>query len=368
MFDWIRKWFSPPTKTQTRDAGKQTATPTEFILDDAAGSFDVRKNSSPLAPGHSRCPKCQHVFDRIGNTIEPADTKEMSTGAQVFLPEIMKLLGSAGYSMPHLRCPKCGTTWMEQVQSEEGLDKTSPAARRQEERKEASPAPARSPASGDTAANLSYGGYDTPSITDSVRTLLIDNYHISRRDAASAIRTGGLAEAIKSVVPYLKSQYAWERDAAQAALQYLRGSLSDDEAASVVIETDPREVKYLCGTSETCCKKVTVVPISPFSGFRCPTCSPSGIMGFNVASTLWNDRMEALAQSELDTESEKVARRLVTLQQQQNAIEAIKAIGRELGKRGGFFRMLAVCHRVGVLAGSYRRIEYLWDGICGWQG
>ena len=210
---------------------------------------------------------------------------------------------------------------------------------------------------------------------ESIAVLLTNNYFGARRDAAYSLHGPGLPGAIGKISPYLESQYAWQRDAAQAALQCLRGTLSDEDAANTVLEGNEAsmQIDYFCTCPgaectfpTTFCKKITSVPISPFSEFRCPSCAPDGVLGYNVASTPWNGRMQELAQSKLDADSEKSARQLVSLQAEQTR-EGINAVGQRLSEAGGFFRMLAVCHRVGVLTGSYRQIEYAWDGICGWQ-
>lgn len=104
---------SAPAKWKLAD---ETFSPlTEIVLDDAQDSLDIRKTASSPR-GHSRCPECGYEFDTSANIIDPPEEEEMSEEARVFLPGIMNLLDGEGYSMPHLRCPKCKTTWMEQAQ------------------------------------------------------------------------------------------------------------------------------------------------------------------------------------------------------------------------------------------------------------
>lgn len=228
---------------------------------------------------------------------------------------------------------------------------------------------------GTNAGQVGYGGYQDPAMPEPVKTLLTDNRFFCREPAAESLHGEGLLPAIQMVVPYLAARYPWERDAAQAALQTIRASLSDEEAARLILPgQETRKVEYFCPH----CEQTTVVHISPFSEFRCSTCSPAWGKSCNVASATWNDRMEALAEKELDAESERMARRLADLQNDMNrcgnrasqevVAKSIKAIGEELGKRGGFFRMLAVCHRVRTLSGTHRLVERIWDGTCGWQG
>ncbi len=88
---------------------------TEIVLDDAQESLDIRK-TVPRPQGRSRCPQCGCEFDMSANIIAPPSNEGLSEASQVFLPEVMKLLDGEGYSMPHLRCPKCNTTWMEKTE------------------------------------------------------------------------------------------------------------------------------------------------------------------------------------------------------------------------------------------------------------
>jgi hypothetical protein len=106
---------------ETREVCTATG-PAEIIVDDSESSVEVHKDSPVLARDRSRCPKCQHELDTNTNTIAPPNIDAMSEGARIFLPKIIESLSSAGYSMPHLRCPKCGATWLEQTNAEGGKD------------------------------------------------------------------------------------------------------------------------------------------------------------------------------------------------------------------------------------------------------
>ena len=88
---------------------------TEFAVDESQGTLRSRKVGR-LPAGKSRCPKCGWIFDTAKHTIASPKPHEMSEGAQVFLPNIQKTLREAGFSMPHLKCPQCATTWMENVE------------------------------------------------------------------------------------------------------------------------------------------------------------------------------------------------------------------------------------------------------------
>jgi DNA-directed RNA polymerase subunit RPC12/RpoP len=114
---WWQRLFGgkiPTTKTAASRPGN--AEVTEVVVHGSSGPFDVRQ-SAKLPSGRSRCPKCQHEFDRATNTIAPPEKKPQKDDdeatAQIFTKMIGDFLESAGQTMPHVRCPKCGTTWME---------------------------------------------------------------------------------------------------------------------------------------------------------------------------------------------------------------------------------------------------------------
>lgn len=102
-----------PAKTSTpavEDAGV-----TEVVVHGSSGPVEVRQ-SDKLPSGRSRCPKCRHEFDWTANTIVPPARKppqgDDEATAQIFMKMIGEVFESAGQTMPHLRCPKCGTTWI----------------------------------------------------------------------------------------------------------------------------------------------------------------------------------------------------------------------------------------------------------------
>jgi len=117
---WWRKLFggkgAVPKSVAT---AVESAAVTEIVVQGSSGPVDVRQTTK-LPTGRSRCPKCRHEFDRAPNTIAPPAQKppkdDDEATAQIFMKMIGQVLESAGQTMPHLRCPKCGTTWIENVE------------------------------------------------------------------------------------------------------------------------------------------------------------------------------------------------------------------------------------------------------------
>lgn len=81
-------------------------------------------------------------------------------------------------------------------------------------------------------------------------------------------------------------------------------------------------------------------------------------------------RMAVLAKNRFDTETEDYCQRLFCLQQCTLVDMFERSVPRVIVlrcERGGFARMVLVAHRVAFLGGSIRKLEFSWNGICGWR-
>ena len=126
---WWRSLFgSKGTSTKRPPPGVQGPPVTEFVVGGTHGPLAVRK-AERLPLGRARCPKCQHELDIASNTIAPPETKKPKDDdeamTQIFMKGIGEILNRAGQSMPHLRCPKCGTTWMQNVARDGGVTESA---------------------------------------------------------------------------------------------------------------------------------------------------------------------------------------------------------------------------------------------------
>ena len=106
------------SEVNAAESSDESSAVTEIVAEGLGGPVSMRKGAQ-LLPGRARCPTCGHEFDRAKNTIaqpekeEPKNDDEATT--QVFVGMISERLQQAGHSMPHLQCPECHATWVENV-------------------------------------------------------------------------------------------------------------------------------------------------------------------------------------------------------------------------------------------------------------
>jgi len=168
----------------------------------------------------------------------------------------------------------------------------------------------------------------------------------------------------------LQSESEWERASAILAVQAMQAVLAEvPEPTATSDDLFPLGCPF--------CQAVSEVPSGSLNLWKCARCTWPNLALRNVASSDWGKLMESKAQSKLDAETEKLARKLASLQgplrmssnpdEQDTLRKQIRAIGAKLAAQGGILRMLAACYRAASFSGGYlRAIEMSWDRISGW--